>query len=243
MKDRNEKPQTQSFNAGQVLACFCMAGFLVVLALVVTEHAVAFDDAVRGFFYDLRSDRLTSVLKILTNAASKYFVGATCLILLIIPRTRLYFGLPLSAGALGTILLNTLVKHLVHRSRPELILHLVEEGGYSFPSGHSITSMFFYGMALWLIWHNLRRFGTDSSVPSDSSATPLPRWKVPPRYTKKTAIILTVVIFFPMIVVGLSRVYLGVHFPTDVLGAWCLGVFAVCVEAEIILFLERRGKI
>lgn len=276
MTERKDKPQSQSVIAGKVLACFCMAGFLVVLALVVTKHAVAFDDAIRNFFYALRSDQLTSVLKVLTNTADKYFIIAVCLILLAVPRTRLYFGVPLSAGALGTILLNSLLKHLVQRQRPDLMLRLVEENGYSFPSGHSITSMFFYGMALWLVWHYLHRYGAGADVdggvdrgvgspdlsgitnrvPGSTSApdvlpppatkaagdSTLPRWKIPPYYSKKTAIILTVLLLIPMLIVGLSRIYLGVHFPTDVLGGWLLGAFAICIEAEIILALELRNK-
>ena len=84
----------------RTIACLCAGGFLLVLALVVTEHAAGFDDPIRQFFYALRADGLTQVLAVLTRLADKYFLIAVCLILLILPRTRLSFGVPLSACAL-----------------------------------------------------------------------------------------------------------------------------------------------
>lgn len=199
-------------------ACLCMGGFLLVLALVVTGRAAGFDDPIREMFYAMRSEGLTGVLVIITNTANKFVIIAICLILLAIPQMRRPFGVPLSAGALAVILLNSLIKHLVCRPRPE-ILHLVEEDGFSFTSGHSIMSMFFYGLALWLVWHHYGRL-----------------------YNNKTiAIVLTIVFVFLMFAVGLTRIYLGVHFPSDVLGAWCLAGFAIFIEAEIILALERRN--
>ena len=136
--------------------------------------------------------------------------------LLIVPQTRLTFGVPLSAGALGTMLLNTLIKHIVGRLRPD-VLHLVVEGGYSFPSGHSITSMFFYGFAIWLVWRNVKN-------PTARN-------------------ILTVLLAVPMLLIGPTRVYLGVHFPTDVLAAWCLAIAAIMLAIEIIRLFEKRRRV
>jgi len=75
--------------------------------------------------------------------------------------------------------------------------------GYSFPSGHSITSMFVYGMLIYLVRKNIKN--------------------------RKHADIMTVILAIPAITIGLSRIYLGVHFPTDVLAGWCLGVITIMV--------------
>ena len=190
--------------------------FALILAGVATEHAAGFDDPVREFFYSLRGPLMTRVAVFITTLANKYVIIGLCLLLLIVPQTRLTFGVPLSAGALGTMLLNTLIKHIVGRLRPD-VLHLVVEEGYSFPSGHSITSMFFYGFAIWLVWRNVKN-------PTARN-------------------ILTVVLAVPMLLIGPTRVYLGVHFPTDVLAAWCLAIAAIMLAIEIIRLFEKRRRV
>lgn len=194
-------------------AITALAAFALVLVCVLTESTAGFDDPVREWFYSIRGPALTSVAITITTLANKYVIIGLCLLLLIIPRTRMSFGVPLSAGALGVTILNSIIKHLVQRTRPE-VLHLVTEHGHSFPSGHSITSLFFYGMAVWLVWQYV-----------DNR---LLKW------------ILTVLLAIPMLLIGPTRVYLGVHYPTDVLGAWCLAVAAIILEIEIISSRQSR---
>ena len=151
----------------------------------------------------------------ITNLANKYVIICLCLLLLVIPQTRKTFGIPLSAGALGIILLNTLIKNIVQRSRPE-VLHLVEEHGFSFASGHSISSLFFYGLAIWLVWRY---------VDNETAKR-----------------ILTIVLTIPALLIGPTRIYLGVHYPTDVLAAWCLAFAAIILTIEIILACEKTSR-
>ena len=194
-------------------AITALAAFALVLVCVLTKSTAGFDDPVREWLYSVRTPAITSAAITITTLANKYVIIGLCLLLLIIPRTRMTFGVPLSAGALGTTLLNSLVKHLVQRPRPD-VLHLVTEHGYSFPSGHSITSMFFYGLAIWLVWRHV-----------DNQTV---KW------------ILTVLLAIPMLLIGPTRIYLGVHFPTDVLGAWCLAIAAIVLEIEIISSRQSR---
>ena len=236
----------------RLLLAACLAGFFLLLLLVVQGRSGTFDDSIRSFFYSLRSSALTPPAIVLTNLANKYTIIGFCLLLLILPQTRLRYGLPLSAGALATTILNHLIKELVERPRPDITHHLVAESGFSFPSGHSISSMFFYGMAICLVWYWQSR--TDDRVGLDRSekTTGLDRSNAanqnardrsgqPPKTrTKKTAILLTVLLLIPLIFVGLTRIYLGVHFPTDVLAGWLLGLASILIEIEIIEFIERR---
>ncbi|MCK9906483.1 phosphatase PAP2 family protein, partial [Frankia sp. Cpl3] len=82
-------------------------------------------------------------------------------------------------------------------SRPSMH-HLVEAGSYSFPSGHAMVSAAFYGMLGYLIWLNLRQ-------------RTKPAWYV---------VALTVLL---IVAIGISRVYLGVHFPSDVIAGFAAG--------------------
>ncbi|AEB29259.1 putative phospholipid phosphatase [Carnobacterium sp. 17-4] len=97
--------------------------------------------------------------------------------------------------ALGAGLLNQLVKFLFQRTRPT-IEHLVLQDGYSFPSGHSMASLICYGGIAFLII----------------------------QFTRKTWIkwLVSLLAALIIIIIGISRIYLGVHFPSDVIGGFCL---------------------
>jgi len=186
----------------------CLAVFFALWLMIETGHASLIDDPIRNAVISTRSDWLTPIMKVITYMGNWQTITVICLILLAFRKTRLTYGVPLSIGALFVSLANKGIKAIVMRPRPDQAMFLIEQGGWSFPSGHSITSMFFYGMAIWLIRRNV----TD----------------------RRLADILTVLLAIPMILIGVSRVYLGVHYPTDVLAGWCLGVLVVVAMAEII---------
>jgi undecaprenyl-diphosphatase len=210
----NAAPETmKKVIARRAAGVLSLVLFALILALVAGGHTAGFDDPIRAFFYDLRTPALTGVAIGITTLADKYFIICLCLLLLILPGTRRKFGVPLSAGALGTTLLNSLIKHIVQRPRPE-VLQLVGEHGFSFPSGHSVTSLFFYGAAVWLVCRYVKN------------------------QNMKRGLVAALAV--PMLLVGPTRVYLGVHYPTDVLGAWCLGFAAVILFIEIVCTYEKK---
>jgi undecaprenyl-diphosphatase len=99
--------------------------------------------------------------------------------------------------------LNELIKRLVGRERP-ILERLAEATGFGFPSGHAMVSSSFYGLIGYLLWINLR--GKWSGA-----------WSIP------------VVTMLLLAGIGFSRIYLGVHYPSDVFagfaagGAWLAG--------------------
>ena len=192
-----------------------IAVFFMMLFLVQSGKAAAFDDAVRFFFYDMRSGALTSAAKAMTYLGNWQSVTVLCIILLIIKPTRIRYGIPVSAGAISVTVINKIIKNLVQRERPDQIYHLIKQGGYSFPSGHSITSMFVFGMLIYLVRVNVQN--------------------------RKAANVLTVIIAVPMVCIGLSRIYLGVHYPSDVLAGWALGIAVMMVVIEIADRLRSRS--
>jgi undecaprenyl-diphosphatase len=109
--------------------------------------------------------------------------------------------------------LNTLIKEILQRERPSL-QHLVEAGGYSFPSGHAMISMGFFGMifAIWAIERKIR--GRSLFLPCVLGA-------------------------LLILLIGLSRVYLGVHFPTDIVGGYIAGIIWLVFTVPVIYWRAR----
>lgn len=123
-------------------------------------------------------------------------IVALTLGLLAIRRLWLTAGLVLAATLIGS-LLSGWAKLLFGRPRPELVDHLVEVGGLSFPSGHATNSAIIY-LTLALLVSQI----------------------VPGRRTRAYVIAVAVLLTG---IVGISRVYLGVHWPSDVLAGWSIG--------------------
>lgn len=190
----------------------CLSVFFTLWLMVEMGDASPIDDPIRNAVLSMRSEWLTPIMKVITYMGNWQTITAICLILLFLKKTRRTYGLPLSIGALFVSLANKGIKALVLRPRPDKAMFLIEQDGWSFPSGHAITSMFFFGMAIWLIRRNVR--------------------------DHRLANILTALLGIPMILIGVSRVYLGVHYPTDVLAGWCLGILVIAVVAAGIKKIE-----
>ena len=144
-----------------------------------------------------RSDILTNIIKIITYSGNTISVIIICLVFLLIKKTRLKIGLPVSISLIISALLNNLLKIIFARQRPSIIA-LINETGYSFPSGHTMNSACLYTMLLLLI----NKYITNKKI------------KIP----------ITIICILMPILIGLSRIYLGVHYTTDVLGGYLLGV-------------------
>ena len=191
------------FAAGLVL-------FVLLAILMVTGNLQWFDDPIREWVYSIRNPALTEVLKVITYMGNWQTITLLCSVLLLFRKTRLRYGVPVSAGAIFVTIFNRIIKLIFKRPRPEESLHLIEEGGYSFTSGHSITSMVVFGLLIYLVRKYVRN--------------------------RKAANILTAALAVPWIFIGLSRIYMGVHFPSDVLAGWALGA---AVLVGIIVIVEK----
>lgn len=116
----------------------------------------------------------------------------------------------------GTLLSNTL-KSVFDRPRPDLVPHAVEVSSASFPSGHAMLSAVAYLTLGALV------------------AEVLPQ--------RRFRIYLLLWALFMTLLVGTSRVYLGVHWPTDVLAGWCIGAAWALLCASVAYWMQRRGVI
>jgi undecaprenyl-diphosphatase len=121
------------------------------------------------------------------------------------------------AATMGGLVVSTMLKHSFGRHRPDLVPHLSQVYTSSFPSGHSMLSAVVY-LTLGTLLARLT-----------------PGWKV--------KIYLLVSALFMTLLVGVSRVYMGVHYPTDVLAGWTAGLVWAIICWLAARWLQHRGKV
>lgn len=153
------------------------------------------DTAVYNFIIQIMSESVTTIAKIITNFGGAIVLIALCLIALVIFKKKKY-GTFMCINLATVTLINIIIKNIIRRDRPN-VLRLVEETGYSFPSGHSMASMALYGFIIYLVYK--------SNIKNKILKTTI-------------CIALGIVI----LLIGISRIYLGVHYATDVFSGFII---------------------
>ena len=184
-------------NLKWVVLFICIVGFLALAEDVFNKEIMNGDiigyKLISTF---LISDFVTPIAKFITNFGGAIFLSiATVMLFLLIKNKKI--GLSIISNIVIITILNQLLKRILQRPRPTEF-RIVEETGYSFPSGHSMVSMAFYGYLIYLIYRYIKN-----------------------KYVKWTLItILSILICL----IGISRIYLGVHYTSDVLGGFLLSI-------------------
>ena len=193
--------------AGLVVICLAAAGSGEVMEQVTAGDGVALvDHPVAAFVVAHRSGGLTALMRVVSTAGGPLIVTiVTAAAGLLAGAVRRSWGPVLVAGVTlaGTGILTVVLKAVLGRQRPPLHDALAAADGYAFPSGHAATAAAAFGVLAFLVATGLRRWAARIAV-----------WAA--------AAMLTVL-------VGVSRVYLGVHWTTDVLGGWAYGVLWLAV--------------
>lgn len=187
----------------------CLVLFLA-LAEDVFNHEIMKGDIIG---YNLIStylinDSFTPVMKIIT-----WFGSITCLV----PLTLILFvliknkkiGFLVGTNLVVITILNQLFKFILQRPRPTEY-RIINEIGYSFPSGHSMISMAFYGFIIYLIYRNIKN-----------------------KYLK---ISLITILSLLIVMIGISRIYLGVHYTSDVCAGFLISI------AYLIIYIKIANK-
>jgi undecaprenyl-diphosphatase len=198
-----------------IFSVLFLAGLFFLLAFQY-KKLVGFDGIVSNYIQELRSDELTEFFIFITYIGSYHIsfpvvvvVSAYCLL-----NKKIWAGIIVYVNLFGARYLNGMLKETFSRDRPDAG-HLVDVGGLSFPSGHSMNTAAFFGFLCYLLWF----YGRKSS---------------------KNYIFFIAGIIGLILLIGISRIYLGVHYPSDVLGGFIAGGGWLLISVKLFRMIVVR---
>lgn len=201
-------------NLKWIILFICLVGFLAIAENVFHKEIMMKDiigyKLVSTF---LISDFATPIAKFITNFGGAIFLIIATIILFILIKNK-KIGFSIISNLVIVTILNQLLKNILQRPRPNEF-RIIEETGYSFPSGHSMVSMAFYGYLIYLIYRYVKN-----------------------KYLKWTLIVLLSIL---ICTIGISRIYLGVHYTSDVLGGFLISIsyLVIYISAVNKFLLEK----
>ncbi|WP_404449444.1 phosphatase PAP2 family protein [Sutcliffiella horikoshii] len=205
--------------AGIVLMISATALFLELAEDVWEQEKFTFDHVIMDYFESIESGALTVTLRLITETGSVWWITAASVltVLFLWLKKRDVLGVVFFILAnLGGALFIFVLKYFFQRERPTLAPEY-DGNGYSFPSGHALGSFILYGFIIYLIGREKRFFET-----------------------RMVAICLLSIL---IISVGLSRVYLQVHYPSDILAGYAVGlIWLICCIFSMEMMKVFRDK-
>ncbi len=207
MKDKIKEFITK--NLKWIILFICLIGFLALAEDVFHKEIMNGDiigyEIISKF---LISDFVTPIAKFITNFGGAIFLIVLTIVLFIVIKNK-KIGVSIFSNLVIVTILNQLLKGILQRPRPTEY-RIIEETGYSFPSGHSMISMAFYGYLIYLIYKYVKN-----------------------KYIKCISI---VVLSLLICTIGISRIYLGVHYTSDVLGGFLISI------SYLVIFISAVNK-
>ena len=178
----------------------------------MNDKTLGFDSFIYNLVY-FKNDFLTVFYKFITEFASIFIILLISLIFLFVFKK---YGVFLIINAFNILILNTVLKLIFMRDRP-FDLMIISEDGYSFPSGHAMAALGFYGFIIYIIYHlNLSK-----------------------RIKYLFIILLGILIFL----IGLSRIYLGVHYASDVIAGYMASLSYLIIYITIVKKYLKFGEV
>ena len=196
-------------NLKWIILFICLIGFCALAEDVFNKEIMKGDiigyKIVSTF---LISDFATPIAKFITNFGGAIFLVIATITLFIVIKNK-KIGISILSNVAIVTVLNQLIKRILQRPRPTEY-RIIEETGYSFPSGHSMVSMAFYGYFIYLIYKYVKN-----------------------KYVKWISISLLSLL---ICLIGISRIYLGVHYTSDVLGGFLISI------SYLIIYISAANK-
>lgn len=222
LKDTNASPIILiEIIGGIILSFFSLFVFVDIAKDVLEKEGVFIDNAISQFIYSFRNPLLTKIMFGITQLGGEYLlVGATLALIFFAwkkhKREAILFSIILGMGEV----INFLIKIVIQRPRPELSPLYEVVKSYSFPSGHAMNSFIFYSLLAYFVFHFTRK--------------------------KRLSIFISVLSLILIFLIGFSRIYLGVHYPSDVIAGFIAGfwvvITAIFIERTLVFYKLFRGS-
>jgi membrane-associated phospholipid phosphatase len=203
-----------------VTAVFFVAlvGFVYLVRSVFVLENNSFDQRVFDYLERFVTPANNRIMKGITFLGTHRFLIPANLALIawfLFIRRHKWYSIKVPAIALSSLLLMAGLKNFFGRERP-LIPLLEPARGLSFPSGHALMSMTFYGMLIYITWHSVK--------------DPRARWT------------LIILLFLLILTIGFSRIYLRVHYTSDVLAGFAMGWLWIVMALKVLRQLEKVSR-
>jgi len=199
------------------IALIVLSISLIILILITKSVFVNDVLKIDDFFHsliveNLRNDSLTNIFKIITHFGDSLILISTCIFLILFLKNKRY-GIYATLNLGFIALVNVIIKNIIRRPRP-IGFNIIEETGFSYPSGHSMASTAFYGLLIYFIFKS--------------------------NIDKTKKILYSSLLSLLVLLIMLSRVYLGIHYASDVI-AGCL--ISICYLIIFISIFSKKGDI
>lgn len=190
-----------------VVLLLCLLAFIFLTIIIFNKEQLTIDIIGNKLISNIVNNNVTEIMKIITWFGSSYCIIIISIILFITIKNK---KIPISIvfNIIIIVLLNQVLKFIFHRDRP--LDNIIIEQGYSFPSGHAMVSVSLYGYLIYLIYKYVNK--------------------------KIVKILLTIPLVLLILLVSISRIYLKVHYTTDVLAGILLSII------YLIIFIHLTNK-
>lgn len=203
-----------------VLVVFFMAliTFITITRKIFFENKDEIDQKVFDFLSLHVSNVNTNIMEFFTFLGNHYFLIPANLLLLayfLFIKKHRWYSIKIPSIAISTTAMLFFLKLLFNRPRP--LIPLVKEAkGLSFPSGHAMISFTFYGLLIYIVWQTKLKKGI--------------KW------------LLTILLLLLIFTIGLSRIYLRVHYASDVIAGFCIGFIWLVISIWVLKIIENYSK-
>ena len=195
-----------------------LSGFIIIARLVFEGRTQNFDNRALAFIAGYVTNMRTDIMEFFTFLGTHTFLIPANLLLtawFLFIKKRKWYSIKVPAIALSALLLMFTLKLVFRRDRPvDPLLQIAK--GFSFPSGHALMSVTFYGLLIVIIWQNINRKWL--------------KW------------VLSFFLVLLILAIGLSRIYLRVHYASDVLAGFSVGLVWLLLSLWILGRIEKYGK-